>query len=159
MLQVPHVGKTCGAARCGQHDFLPWTCDGCGGVFCEVHAKSIAHGCTAQRAQKTHPGGSQTVPLYKLRCIVCSSAALISCSDCGYASCVPHRHHQCSQVSWRVWAIKHGARITTPITTKWSEAVVPLLPAFVLRERLSLAVFAGILLFLCVLRIAGVSDS
>jgi len=41
----PELGAHCDEADCNQLDFLPFQCDGCGGLFCAAHRTYRGHGC------------------------------------------------------------------------------------------------------------------
>lgn len=44
-MEIPELGTNCAFAGCGQLDFLPFTCKGCGETFCLEHRS--CHGCQA----------------------------------------------------------------------------------------------------------------
>ncbi|PKA54399.1 Zinc finger AN1 domain-containing stress-associated protein 12 [Apostasia shenzhenica] len=60
----PDLGDHCQHDDCHQLDFLPFTCEACGKIFCLEHRTYRAHGCpSADR-------GSRTVAV----CQICSAA-------------------------------------------------------------------------------------
>ena len=47
------LGKHCEAAHCHQLDFLPFTCDACGQVYCLDHRSYMAHNCSEAAGRET----------------------------------------------------------------------------------------------------------
>eukprot|EP00392_Amoebophrya_sp_AT5.2_P018455 g18995.t1 len=48
-MQFQDVGTHCSFAGCHQRDFLPFTCDRCGLVFCLDHRREADHDCQGTR--------------------------------------------------------------------------------------------------------------
>eukprot|EP00039_Didymoeca_costata_P003797 m.69700 g.69700 ORF g.69700 m.69700 type:complete len:247 (-) comp12078_c0_seq3:157-897(-) len=44
-MEFPDLGKHCGVRSCKQLDFLPFTCDACGKIFCQFHKDYKNHSC------------------------------------------------------------------------------------------------------------------
>lgn len=45
MAAFSDVGANCFLESCKEKDFLPFTCDNCGFVFCLEHRTALSHGC------------------------------------------------------------------------------------------------------------------
>ena len=112
-MEYEHVGQRCAVPACGQRDFLPFTCVGCGERFCLEHRTADSHACTAlnSRALDDDRGaaGAASSSLGP-RCSLCCSSygqggsvlsqmALMACAGCGLHLCITHRDkadHACS---------------------------------------------------------------
>lgn len=45
-MEFGHIGKHCSEPSCRTLDFLPFTCSGCGNVYCLDHRTAKAHNCS-----------------------------------------------------------------------------------------------------------------
>uniref|UniRef100_A0A8C4QHY0 Zinc finger, AN1-type domain 1 n=1 Tax=Eptatretus burgeri TaxID=7764 RepID=A0A8C4QHY0_EPTBU len=89
------VGRQCSLSSCKQLDFLPFTCDYCGHVFCLAHRKKDDHGC-AESEKNLHVSSAE-LPKELYSCSVkscCQKVAIcITCTHCQQQLCLRHRHH------------------------------------------------------------------
>lgn len=69
MALMSDKGVHCSDPYCRQCDFLPFTCDGCGKIFCKDHFRCEEHNCPAAKAKDRR---------------------VVVCALCGKA--VPHGH-------------------------------------------------------------------
>ena len=58
------IGKHCEMVGCGQRDFMPFECQGCGDFFCGTHRRPSDHTC---------PVDSDREQLYVIICPICES--------------------------------------------------------------------------------------
>ncbi|XP_075930142.1 AN1-type zinc finger protein 1 isoform X2 [Petromyzon marinus] len=84
------VGHHCAVEHCGQLDFLPFVCNGCGKVFCLEHRGKDDHACTEATPGRAAPaGGAAALTSYACHVPACSARELLPvlCPHCSLQVC------------------------------------------------------------------------
>ncbi|XP_064599072.1 LOW QUALITY PROTEIN: AN1-type zinc finger protein 1-like [Liolophura sinensis] len=97
------AGQHCSVKICKQLDFLPFTCDGCGQIFCLDHRSKDAHSCSMVLVDKTLPDyeGPKSYPCSMPDCKGRELMEVI-CPHCQLNFCLSHRHqveHDCEKLN------------------------------------------------------------
>lgn len=107
MAAFSDVGARCAEPSCGQQTFLPFTCNGCSGLFCEEHVHYSAHGCSATPAAVEPSREPSAAAPESKRCAVkgcqerLASHNTVRCWRCNQNVCIRHRFeddHPCITV-------------------------------------------------------------
>ncbi|CDJ56124.1 AN1-like Zinc finger-containing protein, putative [Eimeria maxima] len=96
MAVLSDKGLTCSNSLCRQRDFLPFTCNKCGKVFCLEHYLPDGHSCPRKNAGDRRVYVCQDcLEVISLRLTPISS---IKCPNCQVDVCIKHRlkeDHNC----------------------------------------------------------------
>jgi predicted nucleic acid binding AN1-type Zn finger protein len=97
-MDCENVGAHC--AHCGQRDFLPLVCDGCGKPFCSTHSTRESHSCTSVEGKRRLSRNKSKNPLHQCKVVKCRNYEPIAmnCVRCGNHFCIAHRFpedHNC----------------------------------------------------------------
>ncbi|XP_058794473.1 AN1-type zinc finger protein 1-like [Phymastichus coffea] len=98
-MEFPKTGQQCTIDDCKQLDFLPFTCNYCGDIFCKNHFHVTCHKCC--KVIDNEADGTEKLTHFVCTKDECSEKSPVEmpCVKCKKHFCLIHRHHGCLELS------------------------------------------------------------